>query len=263
MVNLSENNKTYTSREEYIESLKQWLDNARQWEKVSKQFYSSISTNNLSSPNSTLQFTQLRNNNAESRPPPNGNLVFLPGIYEFVIPPLWKRVVAEVLDFGILFIIKILLTFASVETFNFVTFGNYSFDTLEKYMQNPKLSMQMTLEILSLEILHRCIVCSYEVYWLKGGQCATPGKKYMGLMVIQIENIYPAPGHLDNVVRVSPCTTLGLQHAMTRAILKNLFVGFMLPVFYTMYIFRFNRTGYDIISKSIVVEYNPNMHPIN
>lgn len=40
---------------------------------------------------------------------------------------------------------------------------NYGFNSLHKKFQNPKLAMQMSYELLTLEILHRIIVCCYEV----------------------------------------------------------------------------------------------------
>lgn len=82
----------------------------------------------------------------------------------------------------------------------------------------------------------------------------------MGLIVIQIDNILPAPGPIQNKVTVTACSNLGFQKALTRAILKNLFIAFLLPICFTIYIFRYNRTGYDLMSKSLVVEYSPNTH---
>lgn len=87
--------------------------------------------------------------------------------------------------------------------------------------------------------------------------CATPGKRYMGLMVVHVENVVPVPGSADKLVRVTPCLPLGFQKSIIRAILKNVFLGVMLPMCFTLYIFRYNRTGYDAISNSLVVEYNP------
>lgn len=80
----------------------------------------------------------------------------------------------------------------------------------------------------------------------------------MGLMVIQAETVNPVPGS-DQMVRVTPCLPLGIQKAIIRAVLKNIFLGIMLPVCLTLYIFRFNRTGYDAVSGSLVVECNPNL----
>ncbi|XP_044764686.1 protein FAM8A1 [Coccinella septempunctata] len=253
------------TREEYINSLNQWLDSARLWGEYSRHYFlcSGLANENTPSfPSPNLDPSRLRQQQLGAQNGPR-NPRFAPGTHEFVIPPMWKRLVAELLDFAILLIIKLILTFAAVETFNFVTVENLGLATIEKYLQNPRMAMQMYMETLSLELLHRCVVCCYEVYWLRGGLCATPGKRYMGLMVIQVDDILPVPGHLENKVRVTSCSSLGFQNALTRAILKNLFIAFLLPICVTMYIFRYNRTGYDLMSKSLVVEYNPNVHPID
>lgn len=82
----------------------------------------------------------------------------------------------------------------------------------------------------------------------------------MGLMVIYVENINVANGQLDeHIVIVSRSGPLGLKYSILRSVLKNLFIGLLLPVC-SLYIFRFNRTGYDMMSNSLVVEYNPHVH---
>ncbi|XP_068916380.1 protein FAM8A1 isoform X1 [Tenebrio molitor] len=253
----SKNTNLYQSREEYLEKLKQWLDEARLWHGFCAGFpyYVSLQNQAESSAWNPIYSTRpLGNNNLRNQ---NNVPVFQPGTYEFVIPPLWKRIVAEFLDFLILLLIKMVVTFIIIESFYVVSIENYRFESFRKNLQDPKIAMQMSVEILTLELLHRFIVCCYEVYWLKGGTCATPGKKYMGLMVIQVENVTPVPGRADEVVRVNPCLPLGTQKAIIRAILKNVFLGVMLPMCFTLYVFRFNRTGYDAMSNSLVVEYNP------
>ena len=45
-----------------------------------------------------------------TRPPP-------PVWQEFNIPPLWKRATAEMIDFSILFLLKVLVTFIAVDFF--------------------------------------------------------------------------------------------------------------------------------------------------
>ena len=40
---------------------------------------------------------------------------------------------------------------------------NYRFESFKKNLQDPKIAMQMSVEILTLELLHRFIVCCYEV----------------------------------------------------------------------------------------------------
>ncbi|XP_008199359.1 protein FAM8A1 [Tribolium castaneum] len=252
MDNSNAKNK-YQTRQEYVDKLKQWLDEARLWHGFCASFPYYTNLQNQTE-NSTWNVAYLnRHSNRRNLNVP----VFQPGIHEFVIPPLWKRIVAEFLDFLILLLIKMVVTFVIIECFYVLSIENYRFDSFKKNLQDPKIAMQMSVEILTLELLHRFIVCCYEVYWLKGGSCATPGKKYMGLMVIQVENITPVPGQSDDVVRVSPCLPLGIQKAIIRAILKNVFLGVMLPMCFTLYVFRFNRTGYDAMSNSLVVECNP------
>ncbi|XP_044256350.1 protein FAM8A1 [Tribolium madens] len=251
----TKNTQKYESRQEYVDKLKQWLDEARLWHGFCASFpyYTNLQSQ---TENNTWNVAYLNRIGHGNRRNPN-TPVFQPGIHEFVIPPLWKRIVAEFLDFLILLLIKMVVTFVIIECFYVLSIENYRFDSFKKNLQDPKIAMQMSVEILTLELLHRFIVCCYEVYWLKGGSCATPGKKYMGLMVIQVENITPLPGQSDDVVRVSPCLPLGMQKAIIRAVLKNVFLGVMLPMCFTLYVFRYNRTGYDAMSSSLVVECNP------
>ena len=39
---------------------------------------------------------------------------------EFTIPPIWKRVVAEVIDFFFLFLLKLIVTFAAVDMLSII-----------------------------------------------------------------------------------------------------------------------------------------------
>ena len=81
----------------------------------------------------------------------------------FVIPQMWKRIVAEVLDFLILFVLKIMITFIAVDAFDLVDLENYdlpvAFDLLNLDPDNLKLdynfAVQLTQEILLLELVHR------------------------------------------------------------------------------------------------------------
>ena len=76
---------------------------------------------------------------------------------------MWKRIVAEVLDFLILFVLKIMITFIAVDAFDLVDLENYdlpvAFDLLNLDPDNLKLdynfAVQLTQEILLLELVHR------------------------------------------------------------------------------------------------------------
>ncbi|CAH0562105.1 unnamed protein product [Brassicogethes aeneus] len=269
----SENqNEEPMTREEYIEKLTKWLEDARLWHgfcsgfpyytQLQNQTVDSNNFNQFSWPNVNNGLHE-RVNHRVNQPGNNARIplqepVFSNGLTEYVIPPLWKRLVAEFLDFMILLIIKLTLSLIVLETFNVMSLKYYGIDTFQKNLKNPEIAMQIYVELFMLEVFHKMIVCLYEAYFLKGGMCSTPGKRYMGLIVIYVENINVANGHVDDkVVTVSTSSPLGIKKSLIRSVLKNLFIGLLVPVC-SLYIFRFNRIGYDMMANSLVVEYNPN-----
>lgn len=108
------------------------------------------------------------------------------------------------------------------------------------------------------------MVCIYEVYWLYGTTeirygCATPGKALIGLTVVvatKIKDVEPNNPN-SNKVMLYPGKDLGLFIASGRAFIKNVVIALMFPFCFAMFLFQFNRTCYDIICNTIVVEYDP------
>jgi len=181
---------------------------------------------------------------------------------EFTVPPIWKRLVAEIIDFFFLFLLKLLVTFAAVDMLSIIDLERYdlSFFAAVATGGTDALDLQTALEFTSdfafLEMIHRLIVCVFEALCLHrstgshpGG--ATPGKLMLGLRVVSCTQITAMPD--PNMVSVSPAKDLGIVGATVRAVLKNAAIAFFVPVFFT---FIYNRTVYDIMSKSIVVEVN-------
>ncbi|CAH1103539.1 unnamed protein product [Psylliodes chrysocephalus] len=270
--------KEKKEREEYLEKLKKWLDEARLWRyniysgfqwnfdenfrenssQTSNTFFSNANQDNLQYAlqqrllflaNRNYQNTLFQTGQAPQRHQ-------IPQTYEFIIPPLWKRAVAELLDFLLLLLVKVALTFILLESFDVIDMGFYGLELFQKNLENSEGSVPMAVELLTLELLHRVIVCVYEAYFLKGRLCATPGKRYMGLMVITAETITSVPTRPTETVSVTRAKPLGWRQSFTRATLKNLFVGLFLPLCIAFYIFPHNRTSYDVMSKSLVVEYH-------
>ncbi|CAG9855410.1 unnamed protein product [Phyllotreta striolata] len=272
--------KEKQEREEYLEKLRKWLDDVRLWRyNVSSSFPWSfedyLRQNFNQSPNiffpnpanvnqGTNQFAlqqrllflnrNFQNTFFQAGQPTQNNQA--PQTYEFIIPPLWKRAAAELIDFLLLLLFKVALTFLLLESFDVIDMGFYGLELFQKNLENSEGTVPMAVELLTLELLHRVIVCLYEAYFLKGKLCATPGKRYMGLMVITVEAITSVPGRPFETVSVTRAKPLGWRQSFTRATLKNLFVGLFLPLCIAFYIFPHNRTSYDMMSKSLVVEYH-------
>ena len=116
---------------------------------------------------------------------------------EFTIPPLWKRLVAEIIDFFILFILKLVITFVAVDWFSLVDLDRYDMSfwtaaaggTADLDLQAAQDLFDFTSDFVLLEMIHRLVVCVFEALCLHRGfgrypGGATPGKLIMGLRVV-------------------------------------------------------------------------------
>lgn len=117
-----------------------------------------------------------------------------------------------------------------------------------------------------MEILTKVMVCIYEAMWTAQGQSATPGKIIMGIQILYVEAVVPI-GQINAEPNFNASTQLralmypasnpGFRRALLRAIAKNMLMTLMFPMCFVLLFFRNNRTGYDVMTKTIVVEENP------
>jgi uncharacterized RDD family membrane protein YckC len=188
--------------------------------------------------------------------------------FDFKIAPLWKRVLAECIDFFILLVVKVFVTLSIVDNFELIDLESIDLDALQESGSLMEVAYSLTSELLLLELTHRVVVCFFEAYCLyKGG--ATPGKSILGLRVLYCQEVYPVivnPGdqfNNNNVVNVvgrgtrvlvSPGSFLTLYRALVRSIIKNFTLAFFFPICFSVFHFEHNRTLHDVVAKSIVVE---------
>lgn len=180
----------------------------------------------------------------------------------FTIPPVWKRIAAETLDFFILIVLKVMITFIAVDFFELVDLEQYDLPldllSLDPEKLDVRLALQFTQEIMVLELVHRMVVCVFEALCthrgppgMPGG--ATPGKVIMGLKIVRCNQVLPLGGAR---VRIVPASDLGLGWAAVRSVLKNFSLAFFFPVCISLLFLPYSRTLYDIMARSIVVENN-------
>lgn len=267
-------------REEYLDKLRKWLEEARLWYSLSSGFPNSIP--GFSFPSEGAQNSTQQNPYAAFYQSPgigqnigngfqnnqNSGVLFyqtyqltlrLPQTFEFKIPPLWKRLCAELIDICILLTLKLFIIFVFMESFNI---GNawdlYGLEAVQKgLIEGQELNYSLAFELILLEFIHRFILCLFETYFLQGKTCATPGKRCMGLMVVQVDNLNLIPNRPTETVSATGVKALVWQRALLRSILKHLIVGLLLPLAITFYIFPFNRTSYDMMCNTVVVEAHP------
>lgn len=88
---------------------------------------------------------------------------------------------------------------------------------------------------------------------------ATPGKALLGLRVVTASAIIPVEGRPRETVLLYPGKPLTFAVAATRSLLKNFLISLLFPLCFVLFLFKFNRTGYDLVCGVIVVEEN--MYP--
>ncbi|GFS00240.1 protein FAM8A1 [Elysia marginata] len=115
----------------------------------------------------------------------------------------------------------------------------------------------ITFEVIALEIINRVLITIFETMCICRtiGQGvaigATPGKRMMGLRVVSCDNVVSVD---QDRVRVSPAGNVGFKNAFLRSAIKNFTIAFFLPACLTVFFFKHNRTAYDVVSRTIVVE---------
>ncbi|XP_035227353.1 protein FAM8A1-like [Stegodyphus dumicola] len=178
---------------------------------------------------------------------------------DYIIPSLFKRFAAEVIDFCILLVLKVMITYIAMDFFDLVNLDKYDLDLFKNDKLDYHKAMEVTSEIIALEIIHRFVVCIFEALCIHkgimGNGGATPGKSLMRLRVVSCHSVVPIDA---NIIRVYPAGDIGIGWAMLRAFIKNFSLAFIFPICFTMFFFQHNRTAYDLICNSIVVEEMPN-----
>ncbi|XP_076083483.1 protein FAM8A1-like [Mytilus galloprovincialis] len=183
---------------------------------------------------------------------------------EYMLPPLWKRVLAEVIDFIVLFYLKIIIMIMVMRQMGILKTENVLnvhidvvpyFDLKNMEMDIDK-AFTMTSEIIALEIVNRIMITLFETFCLRKGMGspggATPGKRLLGMVVVSCENIMDLG---NGKVLVIPAEDIGFINALVRSVIKNFTLAFFFPACLTVFFFQHNRAAYDILAKTIVVEH--------
>lgn len=164
----------------------------------------------------------------------------------FALPKIWKRCVAELVDFLFLLVLKVMVTYIAIDYFDLVDLAKYEINLLEEEFDAYQLAYELTSEILIIESIHRLLVIMFETLCLArstganhvGG--ATPGKALMGLRVISCTHLEDLG---NGTIRVTPAQDIGFMWALLRALIKNLSSIFFLPASLTIFVSTHNRTA--------------------
>ncbi|XP_004549258.1 protein FAM8A1 [Maylandia zebra] len=169
---------------------------------------------------------------------------------EYTIPSPLQRFLAETVDFFILFCVKativlwIMYLSGMKDIAKFITHF-----IVEEIDENT--SLEDLQKMMAVALVYRVLVCVYEIICIWGAGGATPGKFLLGLRVVTCDTstlIRP------NCVLVVPASNVSFSASTVRALNKNFSIAFLFPVFITLLFFQHNRTVYDIVAGTIVVQ---------
>ncbi|XP_049883093.1 protein FAM8A1 [Pectinophora gossypiella] len=270
-----------SEREAYFQALRLWIQQAQMYQNLSTCFpyymmtFQGLQNNPTNVPllNNNYQFQgqqfpfQIPNvprNAPDNQPQAEAltpvEVIARHGGFEYVIPPLYKRLLAEFIDFMLLFILKLIVTFVAVDMFEFIDLEKFDFYKFSEHYDDYKYAMELTSEILFLEVIYRILVCIFEACCLSGsiGRTggATPGKALLGLRVVTASAVIPVEGRPRETVLLYPGRPLTFLIALVRSLMKNFLISLLFPLCVVLFVFRHNRTGYDLLCGVIVVEEN-------
>ncbi|XP_031152111.1 protein FAM8A1 [Sander lucioperca] len=169
---------------------------------------------------------------------------------EYTIPSPLLRFLAETVDFFILFCVKATIVLWIMHLSGMKDIAKFiTHFIVEEIDENT--SMEDLQKMLAVALVYRVLVCVYETICIWGAGGATPGKFLLGLRVVTCDTstlVRP------NRVLVVPASNVSLSASTVRALNKNFSIAFLFPVFITLLFFQHNRTVYDIVAGTIVVQ---------
>ncbi|WAR25291.1 FA8A1-like protein [Mya arenaria] len=245
---------------EYAQAVQTWL-----WHYRTLQAFGMFQAQVTSSMQQNIFLQQQRvgtsQNTQSAWQPPNGQTNPVPPAVQYKVPMLWRRMVAELLDFILLFYTKIIVSVAVLRQM-----GYMNEDILDIDVQLPYLAditeldydkmFTLTSELIALEIINRLCITIVETLCIRQGYAgsvggATPGKKIMHLKIISFDDIHEIGNR--NIVVTGP-KDIGFVNALLRSVIKNFSMAFFFPASFTVFFFRYNRAAYDVLAQTIVVE---------
>ncbi|XP_008275294.1 protein FAM8A1 [Stegastes partitus] len=184
----------------------------------------------------------------QQQPQENGNAQ-RPG-REYSIPSPLQRLMAEMVDFFILFFIKATIIISIMHLSGIKDVSKFAMHFIVEEIDEDT-SMEELQKMMLVALVYRILVCFYEIVCIWGAGGATPGKFLIGLRVVTCDSsVLVQP----NRVLVVPATNVSLSASTVRALNKNFSIAFFFPAFITLLFFQHNRTVYDMVAGTIVVK---------
>lgn len=249
----TDNKPTEMTVEEYAELVAKWQQAYYTWHSSCVNYY------NLLLLNSTQQFFQQipivsssnlltllgESNNSRSYDPlaeiRNARLK---------VASMWRRFLAEVVDFILLHIFKILIVFFLSNQFNLIDENRLTLTYMISNLLYDE-TFSFPMELLCIELIYLVASIGFETFCL-ARYGATPGKRLLRLRVLKCDHLQIQD---NGDVTIDPGTMLNSGAAFTRSSFKSLMSTFLFPaVLIALYTSQNRQTSYDMAANAVVVE---------
>uniref|UniRef100_A0A672NGX7 Protein FAM8A1-like n=1 Tax=Sinocyclocheilus grahami TaxID=75366 RepID=A0A672NGX7_SINGR len=172
------------------------------------------------------------------------------GSREYTIPSPLRRFLAETVDFFILFCFKATIVLWIMHLSGMKDISKFMMQfIMEEIDENT--SLEDLQKMMAVALAYRVLVCVYEIICIWGAGGATPGKFLLGLRVVTCDTTVLVQ---PNRVLVVPASSVSFSASTLRALNKNFSIAFLFPIFITLLFFQHNRTVYDVVAGTIVVQ---------
>ncbi|KAI6230363.1 Protein FAM8A1 [Aphelenchoides fujianensis] len=180
-------------------------------------------------------------------------------VQRWTIPPLSRRLIAELIDFAILSLLKLVLFWTMIELE--VIDAEY-LEQMFSASTDLQTLIDLGQDLFQIEMIAKIITGLIEASCLTWGFASyprgtTPGKFLMGLQVISCLDVQPVPNGAPDQVTVTSRPFIDIKNSLLRSLCKNVGTNIFFPCNAFFYLFAYNRSVYDLIAKTIVVSRTP------
>ncbi|CAF1119133.1 unnamed protein product [Adineta ricciae] len=166
------------------------------------------------------------------------------------VAPVWRRFIAETIDFVLLHILKILVIFLLSTYFDIIDESRLTLTYIISNLLYDE-AFSFPMELICIEFTYIVASITFESFCLTR-YGATPGKRLLRLRVLKCDHLQMQD---NGDLIIEPGTMLNTTAAFTRSSFKSLMSIFLLPaVIVALMTSQHRQTSYDMAANSVVVE---------
>ncbi|CAF0783041.1 unnamed protein product [Adineta steineri] len=171
------------------------------------------------------------------------------------IASMWRRFLAETIDFILLHVFKILVIFILSSYFDIIDESRLTLTYIISNLLYDE-TFSFPIELICIEFTYIVASIGFESFCLTR-YGATPGKRLLRLRVLKCDHLQIQE---NGDLTIEPGTMLNAVAAITRSSFKSLMSIFLFPaVVVALMTSQHRQTSYDMAANAVVVELEPQL----